>query len=102
MGTRARWRGDDVGASAISRGAQSLPNDGGRFPRFVRRGEPLLFMIGRRVKPLEVMDALLGLGGIAGVSDILHAGGIALRLILDLDADLFRIVRLSLGISLTA
>jgi tungstate transport system permease protein len=44
----------------------------------------------------------LGLGGIAGVSDILHAGFIALGLIFNLDADLFHIVRLSLGISLTA
>jgi tungstate transport system permease protein len=36
------------------------------------------------------------------VSDFLHAGFIALGLISSLDADLFHIVRLSLGISLTA
>jgi tungstate transport system permease protein len=36
------------------------------------------------------------------VSDILDAGAIALALILSLDAELFRIVRLSLGISLSA
>jgi tungstate transport system permease protein len=44
----------------------------------------------------------LALGGIASVSDILHAAVIALALIFSLDADLFRIVRLSLEISLTA
>jgi tungstate transport system permease protein len=47
-------------------------------------------------------DPGFGLGGSAGVSDILHGGVIALGLIFSLDADLFRIVRLSLGISLTA
>jgi tungstate transport system permease protein len=36
------------------------------------------------------------------VSDISHAGVLALGLIFSLDAELFRIVRLSLGISLTA
>jgi len=36
------------------------------------------------------------------VSDILHAVSVALSLILNLDADLFHIVQLSLGISLTA
>ena len=44
----------------------------------------------------------MGRGGIAGVSDLAQASAVALALILGLDGDLLRIVRLSLGVSLTA